>query len=262
MPVSSTSPDGTTTRSTVISLRVSVPVLSEQITEAEPSVSTECSFLTIAWCAAMRCTPSASTTVRIAARPSGTAATASDTASSSESITSCTLWKPSRTASASSTTTAMMHTAMPRILETWFISFCSGVASSSVDWSRSAILPTCVFMPVPVTMARPVPCVTDVPLNTMFARSPSAFALSSVAGFLPTGTDSPVSDASAMRRLAAASSRPSAGTVSPSPSTRMSPGTMSVVLMRSTRPLRSTLDVGAVISESALTASSAFASCM
>ena len=209
----------------------------------------------------MRCTPRASTTVRMVARPSGTAATARETASSSESMTSCTLWKPSSTASATSTTTAMMHTAMPRIFETWFISFCNGVVSSSVDCSRSAILPTCVFMPVPVTMARPVPCVTDVPLNTMFERSPSALAFSSVSGFLPTGTDSPVSDASAMRRLAAANRRPSAGTVSPSPSTSTSPGTMSVVAIRSTRPFRSTFEVGAVISDSALTASSAFASC-
>ena len=72
----------------IFGVRVSVPVLSEQITEAEPSVSTECSFLTIALCMAMRCTPSASTTVRIAAKPSGTAATANETANSSESITS------------------------------------------------------------------------------------------------------------------------------------------------------------------------------
>ncbi len=62
--------------------------IAQQITDADPSVSTECSFLTIALCMAMRCTPSASTTVRIAAKPSGTAATASETANSSESITS------------------------------------------------------------------------------------------------------------------------------------------------------------------------------
>ena len=37
----------------VISLRVSVPVLSKQITDAYPRVSTEPSFLTMAWCLAM-----------------------------------------------------------------------------------------------------------------------------------------------------------------------------------------------------------------
>ena len=53
MPVSLTCPEGTTTRSTVISLRVSVPILSKQITDAYPSVSTEPSFLTMVWCLAM-----------------------------------------------------------------------------------------------------------------------------------------------------------------------------------------------------------------
>lgn len=37
----------------VISLRVSVPVLSKQITDAYPRVSTGPSFLTMAWCLAM-----------------------------------------------------------------------------------------------------------------------------------------------------------------------------------------------------------------
>ncbi len=262
VPVSRTSPLGVTIRSTVISLRVNVPVLSEQITDAEPSVSTEWSFLTIAWCIAMRCTPKASTTVRIAANPSGTAATASDTASSSESMTSCTSWNPSVMASAASTITAMAHTAMPRILETWFISFCSGLSSSSVACSRSAILPTWVPMPVLVTMARPVPWVTDVPLNTMLARSPRALAWTSVSVFLPTGTLSPVRLASATRRLAAANRRPSADMESPSPSTMTSPGTTSVVLMRSMAPSRTTLVCGAVIWESASTAASAFDSWM
>jgi len=71
------------TRSIVISDRVSVPVLSEQITEAEPSVSTEESFLTMALRFANRCTPSASTTDRIAGRPSGTAASSSKASSGS-----------------------------------------------------------------------------------------------------------------------------------------------------------------------------------
>ena len=44
-------------RRTVISSRVSVPVLSEQITEVLPSVSTADSRRTSAWRRAMRCTP-------------------------------------------------------------------------------------------------------------------------------------------------------------------------------------------------------------
>ena len=66
----------------VISDRVRVPVLSEAITEAEPRVSTEERFLTMALRPAIRWTPIASTTESTAGRPSGTAATASETPSS------------------------------------------------------------------------------------------------------------------------------------------------------------------------------------
>ena len=55
------------TRSIAISERVRVPVLSVQITEAEPRVSTDDSFLTMADRLAMRWTPIASTSDRIAA---------------------------------------------------------------------------------------------------------------------------------------------------------------------------------------------------
>jgi hypothetical protein len=89
----------------VISERVSVPVLSEQMTDAEPSVSTDDSFLTMALRRAMRCTPSASTIDRMAGRPSGTAATASDTPSSSTVITSAVL-RMSETINTVATTTA------------------------------------------------------------------------------------------------------------------------------------------------------------
>ena len=64
---------------TVISLRVSVPVLSEQITETEPSVSTAGSRRIMACLDAIRCTPIASVMVMVAGSPSGIAATASPT---------------------------------------------------------------------------------------------------------------------------------------------------------------------------------------
>ena len=105
-----------------------------------------------------------------------------------------------------------------------------------------------------------MPWVTDVPLKIILVRSPSALAESSVSGFLPTGTDSPVRLASAMRSDAAANRRPSAETVSPSPSTTMSPGTTSAVLMCTILPSRSTEVCGAVIWASASTACSARAS--
>ena len=59
---------------------VRVPVLSEQMTPAQPRVSTAGSFFTIAPRLAIRPTPRASTRVTMAGRPSGMAATARETA--------------------------------------------------------------------------------------------------------------------------------------------------------------------------------------
>ena len=59
---------------------VSVPVLSEQITDVQPKVSTEGSDLTMAFFLAMRLVPKAKQVVITAGRPSGIAATANATA--------------------------------------------------------------------------------------------------------------------------------------------------------------------------------------
>lgn len=64
------------TRQTDIWLVVRVPVLSEQMTEVHPSVSTEGRLLTMAFFLAMRRVPSARHVVMTAGRPSGMAATA------------------------------------------------------------------------------------------------------------------------------------------------------------------------------------------
>ena len=60
-------------------MRVSVPVLSEQITVVQPSVSTAASFLTMALRLAIRDTPIAKVMVIAAGRPSGIAPTANAT---------------------------------------------------------------------------------------------------------------------------------------------------------------------------------------
>jgi hypothetical protein len=56
---------------TIISIRVRVPVLSEQIRETEPRVSTAGRRRMMALRLAMRCTPIASVMVMIAGRPFG-----------------------------------------------------------------------------------------------------------------------------------------------------------------------------------------------
>lgn len=67
---------------TVISFFVRVPVLSERMTVVEPSVSTLESCFIIAFFFAKRFTPMANAIVIVVGRPSGTAATATETAKS------------------------------------------------------------------------------------------------------------------------------------------------------------------------------------
>ena len=101
-----------------------------------------------------------------------------------------------------------------------------------------AIAPISVAMPVAVTTARPVPCATAVPLNTMSSRSPSGAGAGRVAASFSTASLSPVSEASCTRSAAARTSRASAPTASPSPSTSTSPRTSSALGMRSSSPSR------------------------
>ena len=75
-PLGETGPSISARRVTVIRFCVSVPVLSEQITVALPSVSTAGRRRMIALLLAMRCTPMDKTIVTIAGSPSGIAATA------------------------------------------------------------------------------------------------------------------------------------------------------------------------------------------
>ena len=68
------------TLQTDIWLVVRVPVLSEQMTDVQPSVSTDGRLRTMAFFLAMRRVPRARQVVMTAGRPSGMAATASATA--------------------------------------------------------------------------------------------------------------------------------------------------------------------------------------
>ena len=158
------------------------------------------------------------------------------------------------------TITVMMMTATPSSRPMWLISFSSGVGSSLTALSNFAMAPISVAMPVAVTTAKPVPCATAVPLNTMFNRSPSATASGSGSAFFRTASLSPVRGASSTRSDAACVNRASAPTASPSASTSRSPTTSSALLMCSRWPPRMTEDLATVIFASAATASLALAS--
>ena len=259
--MTSTSPEAVTTFRMVISFLVSVPVLSEQTTEAEPRVSTDDSRLTIARRRAMRCTPSASTTDRTAGRPSGTAATASDTPTSRTETRSDVVSTSAVRRIAATTTTAITITASPSARPMRDTSRCNGVLSCCVRPSRSATLPISVAMPVAVTTARPRPRVTAVPLKTMSVRSAGPTGPASGATSLSTASLSPVSEASATISEAASTSRASALTASPSASISTSPGTRSSAGTRCSRPSRTTPALTAAMRWRAATACSARASC-
>mmetsp|Transcript_19988 Transcript_19988/g.46221 ORF Transcript_19988/g.46221 Transcript_19988/m.46221 type:complete len:231 (-) Transcript_19988:678-1370(-) len=143
---------GHTIRVTVISFCVRVPVLSTQITVAQPSASTAGSFLTIALRAAIRITPSARVTVTQMGKPSGMAATARETP----------IWNMSSSFLPWITPMSAITPMMPKLSSESFcpsssIETCSGVFRCSTFFISWKVLPKSVFIPVAMTTARPWP---------------------------------------------------------------------------------------------------------
>ena len=140
---------------------VMVPVLSEQMTEVHPSVSTLCRRLTSAFCFIMRLTARASAMVTVAGSPSGIAAIAMEMPVMSISK----IGSPRSTPAANTA----RHTPMQMTARTFPSSprrFCRGVSVRSMEESIPEICPICVFFPVATTSAVPLPRVRAVPLYT------------------------------------------------------------------------------------------------
>ena len=234
-----------------------MPVLSEQITEALPNVSTAGRRRIMAFFFTILVTPSERTTVTIAGRPSGIADTARDTAVMNISITSIPAISPTM-----NTTTQAARATIPRYLPNLDSFFCSGVLVSFSPAKSPAILPICVFIPVPVTTAVAVPLVTEQPEKMQLSLSPNgASSFTSASASLSAGTDSPVSADSSLFRFALTISLASAGTKSPASSLMMSPGTTCVEATMLSCPFLITLACGADIFFSASSAFSALLSC-
>ena len=131
---------------------VRVPVLSEQITDALPRVSTAGSLRIMAFLLTMRCTPMESTIVTMAGSPSGMAETARETAVIKISRAGMPLDTPTTKMTAQAASARM-----PRYFPSCE-SFCwSGVCVSSSPSNRFAIFPISVCMPVAVMIAVAVP---------------------------------------------------------------------------------------------------------
>ena len=119
--------------------------------------------------------------------------------------------------------------------------------------------PISLRAPVAVTSARPWPATIIVPAYTHDAAAGPSIA--PAAARFATGSDSPLSNDSSISRSLASSSRASAGTRSPSTSSRMSPHTTATPAMRSRWPSRQTRARGLVMSCSASSTRSVRRSC-
>ena len=236
-----TSPAGVHIAVTVILFCVSVPVLSEQIYVAAPSVSTAGSRLMTALLFAIFCTPSERTTVTTAGRPSGIAATARLT----ESMNALSMPMPRRMLK-TNISAQMASAPMPSALPIFASFICRGVVGSSSSLSRCAIRPTAVSMPVCVTMAVARPAVMTVDEKTIFFISACALpAGTENAASFSQGRDSPVSALSCASSDCDFTSRASAGTRSPAQSFIRSPRTTSAAGTVCSLPPRTTQAVGA-----------------
>mmetsp|Transcript_141506 Transcript_141506/g.439883 ORF Transcript_141506/g.439883 Transcript_141506/m.439883 type:complete len:246 (+) Transcript_141506:2525-3262(+) len=143
---------------------------------------------------------------------------------------------------------------------------CRGVCSSSVaacftaDW----MTPISVDMPVPTTQPTQAPLETVVDEKSMFVLPWITQPLSMMgSGSLETLCDSPVSCDCSMRIVVVFSfmRRKSAGTLSPTFTSTMSPGTTSAASMTPQWPFRSTVALSGCSFFSASSAFSAFDSC-
>ncbi len=238
---------------TVIRFSVSVPVLSEQMTVTDPRVSTAGSLRIRALRRSIRCEPMASVNVTTAGRPSGITATATLIAVSTRSVADSPLRAPISTTRPATTTPARASCLPTLSSRCW-----SGVASLSTSWSRPAMRPSSVCMPVATTMPTPRPAATWVPLYDMQRRSPRAtLSWSTGSVSLSTGSDSPVRVASSTRSPATSTKRRSAGTMAPASICTTSPGTSSRAAISTVRPSRTTRTIGTAILRSAAIACSA-----
>src|SRR6516164_5097755 len=241
----------------VIWFSVSVPVLSELIAEVEPRVSVEASRFMIAPTLASAWVPEARIVVTTAGRFSGMAPMAKATAAlkTAVNVSPRIRFKTIDTISAT-----------PAIHKICWVSLSScrvsGVLAACSSCSIPEMWPTSVAIPVAVTTNSPAPLVTLVFMYTMSVRSPSGVsAPSTVSVPFDTGRLSPVSADSATSSVAAFSSLPSAGTMSPASMATTSPGTSCPAGISASAPSRRTLALTIIICCSAATAVAAFPSC-
>src|SRR5665647_684383 len=242
---------------TRIRFRVSVPVLSVQITLVEPSVSTAEIRFTRTPLRARTRTPTASASVIVGSSPSGTLATKSPIAkfTASPSDRPATIVPSGMKATPIPTATTAISRA------TCLTCFSRGLSSWSTRCDSAAIRPSSVCMPVLKTTAVASPPVQLVPLKTRSRASRTGPLVVNGSALRSNGSDSPVS---VDRSISTDpdSSRASAETRSPSSIRITSPGTSSRTSTTLGFASRTTRTVIGKYAESASTACSACRSWM
>ena len=203
---------------TVIWFIVSVPVLSTQMTVAEPSVSSTGvrRVSTCFWDS--RHAPSARKIVSTTGNSSGSIAMAVPMPASRPSSQWPRVRPYTTTTSAAAPNPSSAIVRTRRSISRW-----RGVRSGSIVRRAVPIRPSSVPSPVSLTIAMPWPLTTSVPENTHGVASPPGRPIASERAWgsdsvLRTGTDSPVSVDSSTEKFTHCTSTPSAGTRSPSAS--------------------------------------------
>ncbi len=233
-----------------------MPVLSEQIADVDPSVSTDRSRLTMAPSSASSRVPNDSRVVTTAGSPVGMAEIARLMPTMNSSSKSSPRMRPRMMISARAIAAMIVISTV-----SWSSWRVSGVFSCSTPLNMLEMWPTSVDMPVDVTIISPRPRVTCEFMNAMSWRSPRATSSPAIASItLDDGVLSPVSPDSSISSVAATRRRPSAGTLSPASNPTMSPGTSSSAGTRKRSPPRRTLAEMISIWRSAATLSAALPS--
>ena len=211
---------------------VSVPVLSEQMTEILPIVSTAVGVRTMVFFFAMLPTPKEREMVTTTGITSGIAATATETATISISGTGLPYSQPMSKAS-NAPPKAMTDNTLPSFcIRSW-----SGESFAFSFASSLEMRPISVSFPVRLTTALHLPATTSEPENTICLLSAAAVSSSGMNEMsFVAGSLSPVRSDSSQQSPVSSKMRASAGTRSPVERVMMSPGTRSSASILSVFP--------------------------